>query len=389
MSSADLQARLAATVAALDGHAAVDAQLDPGGAVDAVARGGTFWLRASNDPRPVVDGGAYGPPPGASRWLRLDPARAEVTLLASDGAPGSALRVVSIATRVARASWGTSAAPFAKVIARAVLVTEGEERLVFASAIADDEDAARAALAPAVTAIARALGVEADGAIGAAVDPPADEDDRAPAGAVGAPRLARFTLGWEGDRLVLRDLTSRGPRESAVLWGAVVVGALLGAVAASVALVLSVRAGAPWTAVALRAGVTAVFVLGAFAFFHVARHAWRYRAEGAPVAVFADDRVVVAPWVGRDGAVDPRPEGRFGAGVRAAEVHRVHVEPRDGLHAVSLDTAHGPIDVATLDDPAEADLLREVVERSLSGVASPVRRKTSLMRGRERAAAAS
>lgn len=379
--------RLAATTAALDGHAAVDAQLDPEGAADSAARGATFWLRAVTDPGPRTDGGAYGPPPGAPRWLRVEPGLAEVIPLAVDGAATSGLRVTSIATSVERVSWGTSAAPFAKAIARAALVTERGGRLVFASAVADTEVAAAGALAPTAAAIARALGVGLEGPDGAAEAPPPDAGS--PHTATGAAGLVRFTLGWEGDRLVLRDLASRGPRESTGIWGAVVIGSLLGAVGASVALGLSLHSGAPWTAIALRAGIAAVFGLGAFAFFHVARHAWRYRAEGAPVAVFADDRVVVAPWVGRDGAVDPRPEGRFGAGVRAAEVHRVHVEPRDGLHAVSLDTAHGPIDVASLADPAEAELLRVVVERSLAGVAAPVRRKTSLMRGRERAAAAS
>src|SRR5690606_11791420 len=128
-----------------------------------------------------------------------------------------------------------------------------------------------------------------------------------------------------------------------VVWVVVVVAAVVGALVAAGSLVAATR-GASWTQIALRAGIVAVFALGAFAFFHVARHALRYRAAGAPIVVFADDRVVVAPWVRRDGAIDRRPEGRFGAGVRIAEVRAVHVVPRKEGHAVSLDTEHGPID---------------------------------------------
>ncbi len=392
MSSADLQARVAATVAALGDVPAVDAHLDPRGAARFSRGKGPFWLRALPEPqRGAVEDG-YGPAPGAPQWLRVEPGHAEVTALAEGAkaeAPLGPRTASAVDVRVETATWGTSAAPFTKVIARAAIVTVDGARLEIAAAVADDEVAARAGVRAVASALAGALGVPLQGATDA---PPAEGEDPLAATAPdleeprGAP-LARFTLGWEGDRLVLRDLASRGPREGSWIWTSVVAASLVGAVVASGVLAMAVRGGAPWTSIALRAGIVAVFALGAFAFFHVARHAIRYRAEGAPIGVFADDRVVIAPWVRRDGAIDPRPEGRFGAGVRAAEVHRVHVEPRDGRHAVSLDTAHGPIDVASLDDPAEAAILRAVVERALGGVASPNRRKTSLMRGRERATA--
>lgn len=126
-----------------------------------------------------------------------------------------------------------------------------------------------------------------------------------------------------------------------------------------------------------------VFALGAFTFVHVARHALRYRAAGTPIAVFADDRVVVMPWVGRNGAIDPRPEGRFGAGVRIAEVRKVHVLERDGVPTVSLDTDHGEIDVAGGLGVGALEALRLAIEQAGAGVGAP-RRKSASARARER-----
>ena len=372
MSSPDLLARVEATEASLTGAPLVDAHLDLAGATAAVRGGAPFWLRALPEAAPAVDDG-YGPAPTAARWLRatpgspaLEPARGA----AAEGAAGGEVHVASIAVVTEGVTWGTSAAPFTKVVARVVLES-ADTRLVVAAAIADAEETAREVVSP----FASALAADA---------PPTDT----PSAAALAPALVRFTLGWEGDCLVLRDAASRGPRESAAVWLAVIAGSLVGAGLAASSLRSALANGAPWTSVALRAGIVAVFALGAFAFFHVARHALRYRAPATPIAVFADDRVVVAPWLRRDGAVDRRPEGRYGAGVRVAEVRQVHVIAKNGGHVVSLDTEHGPIDVADLTDPARAEALRATVERSLAGVASPARRKTALMRGRERAAAA-
>jgi hypothetical protein len=393
VSSSDPNARLLATEAALGEAPVVDGHLDLAGALR-VARGDqAFWLRAA------PDGGAagadgYGPAPVEPRWLRVTPG--EPTLTSIEG--GASVVAAGVAVRIARTSWGTSAAPFIKTIARAAVELNDGAVLWVATAIADDEEAARAPVAQLASALAGALAVPVSG-VGTA--PPTGEADAArPAASVGpgaggsgrgaAPgrALVRFSLGWEGDRLVLRDRATRGPREGAVAWAIVVGGSLVAAGVAVASLVRAVGDGAPWTAVALRGSVVAVFLLAAFAFFHVTRHALRYRAAATPIAVFADDRIVVAPWVRRDGAIDPRLEGRFGAGIRAAEVHEVHVVERAGRHAVSLDTEHGPIDLADLEDASGAEALRAVIERALAGVASPARRKTAIMRGRARAAAA-
>lgn len=391
MSSPDLLARVEATEASLTGAPLVDAHLDLAGATAAVRGGAPFWLRALPEGAAAVEDG-YGPAPTAARWLRATPGRAELdpaSEAAAEGAAGGAVHVASIAVVTEGVTWGTSAAPFTKVVARVVLECAGA-RLVVAAAIADAEEGAREVVSPFAAALATALGVPSSGAgdRATAAYRGAGDDPGAAPGVALAPSLVRFTLGWEGDRLVLRDAASRGPRESAAVWLAVIAGSLVGAGLAAASLRSAVASGAPWTSIALRAGIVVVFALGAFAFFHVARHALRYRAPATPIAVFADDRVVVAPWLRRDGAIDRRPEGRYGAGVRVAEVRQVHVIAKSGGHVVSLETEHGPIDVADLADPARAEALRAAVERALTGVASPARRKTALMRGRERAAAA-
>lgn len=389
MSSPDLLARVEATEASLTGAPLVDAHLDPAGAAAAARAEASFWLRA------LPEGGAaagdgYGPAPTAARWLRVTRGQAELApagdATAEGEAPRGPVHATSIAVVTEEVAWGTSAAPFTKAVAR-VVIESAAGRLVIAAAIADAEDGAREAVTPFASALGAALGVPVTGAASTGGAPGEAGASPARDGAP-APSLVRFTLGWEGDRLVLRDAASRGPRESAGVWLAVVAGSLVGAAIAALSLRSALAAGAPWTSVALRAGIVAVFALGAFAFFHVARHAIRYRAPATAIAVFADDRVVAAPWLRRDGAIDRRPEGRYGAGVRVAEVRRVHVIAKNGAHVVSLDTEHGPIDVADLADPARAEALRAVVEQALAGVASPVRRKTALMRGRERAAAA-
>jgi hypothetical protein len=382
VSSPDLSARVAAVRAALRGDVpTVDAQLDLAGSPAALASDAPLWLRV----RPVCRSTAadgYLAPPAEPLWLRSELGSAELAGLAleGEGAPKPLVaRAVTIVTR--DVVWGTAAAPLRKTIARVVLEQEGGPALDVTSAIGEDAARADAAVRAVGWALGRRLGLPVGG------DAP-PEPAAAPAPPVAASGFARWTLGWEDDRLVLRDLESRGPRESTFVWSAVAATSAAGAVVTLGLFVEALRASAGWPVLAAHGGIAAVFGLGAFAFFHVARHAFRYRAPGTPIAVFADDRVVAAPWVSRRGGIDPRPEGRFGAGVRAHEISRVHVVERAGAHVVSLETDHGPIDITDAETSAQAEHLRSVVEAALAGVASGRKRRPVAARSAVRADAA-
>src|SRR5262249_31904821 len=148
----------------------------------------------------------------------------------------------------------------------------------------------------------------------------------------------------EGNRFVVRDLASTGPRASAP--SKFVTAAILAVVAAGLWIDggLAMRdSGASGRAL----GALALAALGALTadgFYGVARLAVKYGARSSACVVIGNDRVVAAPWVSRGGAIDERPEGRFGAAIPLHEVRGVGVVPRDGAFAVELDTDHGAID---------------------------------------------
>jgi hypothetical protein len=120
--------------------------------------------------------------------------------------------------------------------------------------------------------------------------------------------------------------------------------------------------------------------LASFAMGMIAWHASRYRASSVPIAWLHDDRVVVAPWVSRAGAIARVPEGRFGAAIKIAELDCVEVQRRGDEHAVTLDGPHGPIDVLTTPHAAVASHWRDALERLLRRVAAPSRKP--ILRGR-------
>jgi hypothetical protein len=114
-----------------------------------------------------------------------------------------------------------------------------------------------------------------------------------------------------------------------------------------------------------------------------ARFSYAYVATSTPLAWFADDRVVVAPWVSREGAIDTQPEGRYGAAIKIAEVERVVVDARGDEHTVKLETAHGPIDV--LSSTRElCEHWAKAIEGVLPRVAAPHKKATAIMRARAR-----
>src|SRR5262249_22318297 len=122
-----------------------------------------------------------------------------------------------------------------------------------------------------------------------------------------------------------------------------------------------------------------------YAFLGVARFSARYRASSAPLAAVGRDRIVVAPWVGRDGAVDARPEGRLGAAMPLGEVRAAGPERRGAAVAVELATDHGPIDAMVCPDEAAAALWCAVLDRVLDEARHPRQGATARQRARQRA----
>jgi hypothetical protein len=256
---------------------------------------------------------------------------------------------------------------------------EGSEPVLFAEgrSFADQPDDGAS---DAARALARALTVELDGEVAPSrIEPGADGEGLLPVGERG-----RYAARSEGEHLVLRDLFSVGPRSTARR--NFVVAAVVGALAALVWIptVALAREGATARAVAVGA-IAALLTLTAYAFFGVARFSSRYVARSAPLAAFGAGRFVVAPWVGRGGAVDLRPEGRLGAAIPCNEVTAVTVARRDQGFAVVLESDHGPIDVVGVADEGLANHLRAAVARAVDLARHPDAKPSPRQRARAKA----
>jgi hypothetical protein len=256
-------------------------------------------------------------------------------------------------------------------------------RLLLAEQRSEQEPLAALAVAARVGA---ALGVPVHRA-GAAVDLAAGEAPEPIAGDVAVPSLARFAVRSEGDVVVLRDWGSRGPRDSARRNGWIGAALLLLAALAWLQLFRSFGAAATTGERVGLGAIAALLSLMGYAFAGVARFSSRYRATSAPLVAVGRDRIMVLPWVGRDGAVDVRPEGRLGAAISLGEVRAPRPRPhRDGV-AVELDTDHGPIDALICPDAPSADRWCAVLVRIMDEARHPRAGSTARQRARQRAAA--
>src|SRR6185437_13933980 len=105
------------------------------------------------------------------------------------------------------------------------------------------------------------------------------------------------------------------------------------------------------------------------------------------------DRIVVLPWVARNGAVDARPEGRLGAAIPLVEVRSATPKRRGGegeaTVAAELDTDHGPIDTMICPDEASAAFWCAVLDRLVDEARHPRQGATARQRARARARAGS
>jgi len=403
---------------------AVDALVDPSGAAGVLAslagsasaaEEGAI-LRVVPELAPSAEG--YGPRPADPLWLRIRSGSAEVTLaplrLRTD--PGEAERV-----RVERVVIATEARPccdspsckldrtVASVwlkLAREDKVKEkdkgkgkalGARRLLVAEGrdLAPDKalQKAKAVASP----LARALGVplflsssggavESEESVDAVKEPLDSDRSEKPAPALGASVLARFALRSEGDRIVIRDHASLGPRLLAKRT------LLIGASLLVVAVVLWAQVARSLSGESRGASITfgalaALVSLTAYAFLGVGRFASRYAAESAPLVAFGRDRMIVAPWVGRDGAVDLRPEGRLGAAIPIGEVRAANIREREGLFVIELETDHGPMDALASDQREVVELFSDSIRRSLDDARHPKAGASARQRARAKAQA--
>jgi hypothetical protein len=184
--------------------------------------------------------------------------------------------------------------------------------------------------------------------------------------------------------VVLRDHGSAGPRGRA--GRLLLIAAVLGAVALALWAMLVVglqRDGG--TGVLLGIGVVAgLLSLTAYAFFGVGRFAMRYAARSAPLLWVGDGRVTAMPWVARDGRVDLRPEGRFGASIPTGEVRGAAVRSREQGFVIELDTDHGPIDVLSPTAEPVAAFWCAAITRAIADAAHPEPKASARQRARAR-----
>ena len=378
---------------------AADGLLDPGDAarsLRALPAGGSLLLRAAPELREEAKG--YAALPEDPAWALIARGSSEVSvapLRANEEAAGARrakARAVAVLTRE-EPCCDSPSCKLTRTAAAAWLELEGggDRRLLVAEARDFDAEAARDAVRGVASALAWALGVplQVGGeAVDAAEEAAAGEGDAgARGGAWTAGDLARFALRSEGDRIVLRDYASRGPRETArrtLFIGLVLLAAALGLWAL---FATRVQAGDQGMSVALGA-LAALVSITAYAFLGVGRFAVSYAEASSPLVAMGRDRVVVAPWVSRRGEVDLRPEGRLGAAIPIGEVQGVSVLDRDGKKVVELATDHGPIDALEHEDAALAELVCEALRRSLDQVRHPGRGASAKQRARAKAATA-
>lgn len=338
--------------------------------------------------RPRADAAPpYAPTPDAPQDARFARGSARFAVESVDGVEALALTTSTDTLR-----WGDEASSFERFLGRVWVEARWpelpkrdpvepdaprEKRLLVAELLGEEHDDTEARAKELAHALASYLGLEQATPDQSSQTTAPEHDEHAPEGA------RRYSLRFEGEHLVLRDLESAGPKQGAGLY--VLLSLVFGGLAVYTLLELSKAWSGGGTSGALLGlgALSAILVLASYAMASVARFSYAYVATSTPLAWFADDRVVVAPWVSREGAIDTQPEGRYGAAIRIAEVERVVVDERADAHTVKLETAHGPIDVLS----ATRELCEhwaKAIEAALPRVAAPRKKATAVMRARAR-----
>jgi hypothetical protein len=371
-----------------EGDPVVDFLVDPGAAcraLDALPEHGGLVIRAGAEHGAAAAG--YGPVPAPPVWVRVMRGAREVGTAMFRGGDGMVRKAVRIDLDEREEPCCEAPACERRATRAAVwLVLEGTsggavERLLVTEQRALDggADVARGVAARLARALDAPLLRNGEAFVaepGAAPEPLGPD--------LPAAELGRFTLRTEGDRFVVRDWDSVGPRATATRNTVIGVLVMIAAVGAWITLARAVGAGgAQGETVGL--GMVAVLVtLVGYTFLGVARFSAKYRASSAALAMVGRDRVAVLPWVGRDGAVDTRPEGRLGAAISLVEVRGSSACPSAGGVAVRLDTDHGPYDVMVCATQAAAEVWCAAFDRAVDETRHPRAGATARQRARAR-----
>jgi hypothetical protein len=377
-------------VGAAEKDPVVDFIMDPGAAcraLDALPEHAGLVFRGL--PALGEDAGGHGPLPADPVWVRLMRGARELGTAQLRGGDGMVRRAASVELRERdEVCCDLPACKLSRTHAEVWLLLEesagGDTELLVAEerAASGPPDVARG--------IAARLGKALDVPVKRGGEAFTDEPGEAPEPSGASPsavELSRLTVRSEGERLVVRDWDSAGPR--AAVGQNLVIGGILAVIAAGLWVMLArALGGAEVPGGAVGAGMAATLMtLGAYTFLAVAQYAGKYKARSAPMLSIARDRAAVLPWVSREGAVDVRPEGRVGAALPLVEVKGASFGAGAGGVAVRLETDLGPYDVAILETEDGARAWSVAVERALDEMRHPQAGATARQRARARAAA--
>jgi hypothetical protein len=398
VSTSELEAQQRDALAAL-GVAAdektIDALMDPAGAL-----GGIDRVLASEDARALLircvpehavarargiagsgAEGEYGPEPILPVWLRVRRG-GEVTIASLYDRSFHGRRAKRVVVEVTKQPCCEAAScRNERLLTATWLEVEGDalERLL----VAEERSLTTSGASPFGARLAKLLGVPLEGASG--------DTDEAPASgataALTAAAIARYAMHVEAGRVVVRDFANRGPRATARR--NYVVGFVFLVVAAGFWAQCAMLARSSVGSAVAFGAFGALFTLAGYAFVGVARFSSKYVANSVPMIAIGLDRLIVAPWVSRSGAIDLRQEGRFGAAIPLAEVTGIAVVGKGDQSRVEIASDHGPFDVAGDLPAGVAAWLAAAVVRAVEAARHPKAGATARQRLRAREAAPS
>lgn len=376
--------RAAGLLAGPEDEHVVDFLADPAGAyhaLDALRADGGIVVRAA--PELGVGGQGYGPSPVDPVWVRLTHGARELGTTTLRGTTGSVRRAARVSIEELETSCcdaatcrGTRTSTSVWLVLEGMGKDAGEERLL----VAHDQTLGGR------SRTARAIGMR----LAKTIDVPLhvegsddSSDDKLP-GTIGPALrradIARFALRREGDRVVLRDFATAGPKSASGQTAVIGIGLALGAGLAWFQLVRVLTTGGDGGFAI--GGLAALLTVAAYTFFGVARFSAKYRALSTALVAVGRDQLIVLPWVARDGAVDARPEGRLGAAVPLGDVRRACPVPRGNGVAIEIDTDHGPFDATICESEESARVWAAALNRVLDESRHPRGEATARQRAR-------
>lgn len=323
-----------------------------------LARVGCRLARGSDD---------FGPEPIDGLWLCVEPSSRGCRMTPLFGGEVTTMDVVSVRL-TASDEWCCEAANCERTRRRyavdlEVRMAEGRGDFVVHEGT-NGEDARNLAVA-----LARALGVELR-KLGVVDEVPTSVEETLPEPVMEAPwelsalELARWRLGCEAGRWVVRDRTSLGPRAALGVELALFGGALAAALGAGITAALGWQTGDRERA-AIFGVCSVVAAITSYAFLGISLHSARYRSLDTPVLFAYRDRLVAAPWVSRSGAVRLVAAGSYGAGLPIAGITAIEHRKEGAAQLLVCVSDHGPIELARFDSERLALAWQRILRRML------------------------